>query len=458
MSAVGVAHPRIREQHAVAQRIGAIQGKQRAAAILMRIRDRPTADHCVHQTAAIAEELLTFAERQAIAAQEIEHVRQVERQIRFRLGQVVHVLRVHLILREDLAIRQQTKRLRPHIRTGELPVAEAPRHLNRRRVVPGLTLAAIARPDIQELRERPQRLRQRAIVGEIRVRLLVTGRNHRGRSDRLSQQRSQEQVRRIHLVQVDRRIQPGPAIPGVIHLHQELRDFALQVHTPVVDARRLAERRPHVIHGQPVADARPQERRRLVACRFRDPSVPLERRGQAVGNLCERSVCAQRAAASAIARSFVEDAEAAAQNRLRVDRIRKTRARPDSEKSVGQKRVTPSRFGPLPAKTYAPGKLLAAGIRGRERDGSHRGRIPVDRNVVAQAQVEGQLGRDLPIVLEVEAVILVPNISVLHRRRGRAGRIRQAQQEAGETVSRRARGRRVGSLVARENVGSVRPR
>ena len=101
----------------------------------------------------------------------------------------------------------------------------------------------------------------------------------------LPQQRSQEQVRRIHLVQVDRGIQAVPAIAGVIHFDEELRNLALKVDAPVVDARRFAERGSHVIHRQPVADARAQERRRLVAGRFGNAAVPLERRIEAVGNL-----------------------------------------------------------------------------------------------------------------------------------------------------------------------------
>ena len=105
----GIAHPRIGEQDAVAQRVGAVQRDQRAAAVLVRIGDRPVADDRVHQAAAAAEEVLACSERQIVGAEEIEHVRQVERQVRFRLGQVVHVLRIHLVLREDLAIGQQRR-------------------------------------------------------------------------------------------------------------------------------------------------------------------------------------------------------------------------------------------------------------------------------------------------------------------------------------------------------------
>ena len=68
-----------------------------------------------------------------------------------------------------------------------------------------------------------------------------------------------------------------PRLPVIVDIDQELLDLALQVEAPVVDAGRLAERRSHVIHRETIADARAQERRRLVAGGLGNSAVPLER-------------------------------------------------------------------------------------------------------------------------------------------------------------------------------------
>ena len=111
-------------------------------------------------------------------------------------------------------------------------------------------------------------------------------------------------------------------------------------------------------------------------------------------------------------------------------------AKPARGPTIGKVRRPESRHaepvGTAAGEDIRAGEIVGGRIGRGQRDRSHGGRIPVDRNVVAQAQVQGQLGRDLPVVLEVKAVILIANVGVLHRRGGGARRIRQAQQEAGE--------------------------
>src|SRR6266404_240018 len=144
-------------------------------------------------------------------------------------------------------------------------------------------------------------------------------------------------------------------------------------------------------------------------------TVPLEWSGHSIGDLRLAAVRAERAAAASVAERLVEDAEAAANHGLCAELVGEAGPRTDAGK-VGRPEARHTRPARTRSREYQrAGIIVGRRIGKREVDRGHEGRIPVDRDVVTQPQVQRQLRSHLPVVLKVERVILILDSVLLHR-------------------------------------------
>src|SRR3569833_568398 len=120
------------------------------------------------------------------------------------------------------------------------------------------------------------------------------------------------------------------AIADVSRFDKPLAHFTLHIEAPVVDAGSTAKVGPKIIDRESVSVGGAQERRWLIAGRFRDSAVPLKWGIDGIGrNLVKGSACAENAAAAAITGRLVEHTPAAAQNCFGREPVSKAQSWPD---------------------------------------------------------------------------------------------------------------------------------